>query len=114
MSPQVLGPTPTVLAGVAGFILPGNKVDVLLIVTSNGGWRITPLLQSVEILDVDKRVHAPAENKVNDKELRSVTLLVTRRQAAMLALGQSKGVLVIDLPSLAASTKPCDLWDGRT
>jgi pilus assembly protein CpaB len=96
-------PTPTVSAGVAGFIRPGNKVDVLLIVISNGGGRITPLLQTVEILAVDQRVDARAENKGNGKELRSVTLLVTARQAAMLALGQSKGVLVIDLPSLAAS-----------
>jgi pilus assembly protein CpaB len=105
-------PTPTVSAGVAGFIRPGNTVDVLLIVISNDGGRITRLLQCVEILAVDERVDAPAENKGNDKELRSVTLKVTPRQAAMLALGQSKGILVIDLPSLAASTKPCALWDA--
>ncbi len=97
-------PTPTVSAGVAGFILPGNKVDVLLTVTGNGdkqdptgGGSTTPLLQSVEILAVDQRVDAPAENKVNPNELRSVTLLVTPKQAAMLALGQSKGVLHLSL-----------------
>jgi pilus assembly protein CpaB len=97
-------PTPIVSASVAGFILPGNKVDVLLTVTSNGGKEdptgggsTTPLLQSVEILAVDQRVDAPAENKVNPNELRSVTLLVTPRQAAMLALGQTKGVLHLSL-----------------
>jgi pilus assembly protein CpaB len=97
-------PTPTVSAGVAGFILPGNKVDVLLTVTSNGGkddptggGSSTPLLQSAEILAVDQRVDAPAENKVNPNELRSVTLLVTPRQAAMLALGQTKGILHLSL-----------------
>lgn len=97
-------PTPTVSAGVAGFILPGNKVDVLLTVNSNGGkddptggGSTTPLLQSVAILAVDQRVDAPVENKVNDKELRSVTLLVTPRQAAMLALGQTKGILHLSL-----------------
>lgn len=97
-------PTPTVSAGVAGFILPGNKVDVLLTVTSSGGkddptggGSTTPLLQSVEILAVDQRVDAPAENKVNPNELRSVTLLVAPRQAAMLALGQTKGTLHLSL-----------------
>jgi pilus assembly protein CpaB len=97
-------PAATVSSGVAGFILPGNKVDVLLTVTSNGGkddptggGSTTPLLQSVEILAVDQRVDAPAENKVNPNELRSVTLLVTPRQAAMLALGQSKGILHLSL-----------------
>lgn len=97
-------PTATVSSGVAGFILPGNKVDVLLTVASNGGKEdptgggsTTPLLQAVEILAVDQRVDAPAENKVNPKELHSVTLLVTPRQAAMLALGQSKGILHLSL-----------------
>jgi len=96
--------TPTVSASVAGFILPGNKVDVLLTVTSNGGKEdptgggsTTPLLQDVEILAVDQRVDAPAENKVNPNELRSVTLLVTPKQAAMLALGQIKGALTLTL-----------------
>jgi len=97
-------PTPTVSAGVAGFILPGNKVNVLLTVTSTGnnedstgGGSTTPLLQDVEILAVDQQVEAPAENKVNAKELRSVTLLVNPRQAAMLALGERKGTLTLSL-----------------
>jgi pilus assembly protein CpaB len=95
---------PTMSSGVAGFILPGNKVDVLLTVTSNGskddptgGGSATPLLQAVEVLAVDQRVDAPAENKVNPKEMRSVTLLVTPRQAAMLTLGERKGTLDLSL-----------------
>lgn len=97
-------PTPTVSSGVAGFILPGNKVDVLLTMSSTGGKEdptgggsTTPLVQSVEILAVDQRVDAPAENKVNPQELRSVTLLVTPREAALLALGQNKGILHLSL-----------------
>lgn len=97
-------PTATVSSGMAGFILPGNKVDVLLTVSSGGGkddptggGSTTPLLQSVEILAVDQRVDAPAENKINPNEQRSVTLLVTPRQAAMLALGQTKGILHLSL-----------------
>jgi pilus assembly protein CpaB len=88
--------TPTVAAGMAGFILPLNRVDVRLTDRAGGG-STTPLLQDVEILAVDQRVDAPAGKKVNPNELRSVTLLVTLEQATMLALGQTKGILHLSL-----------------
>lgn len=95
--------TPNVATGVAGFILPGNKVDVLLTMggsgsndTTGGGSTIT-LLQNVEILAVDQRIEAPTDNKVNASELRSVTLLVVPSDAAKLDLGQNKGTLRLAL-----------------
>jgi pilus assembly protein CpaB len=94
--------TPNVASGVAGFILPGNKVDVLLTVSGQGdevtknGVTIT-LLQNVEILAVDQRVEVPADNKVDARELRSVTLLVTPHEAGRLDLGQNKGTLHLSL-----------------
>jgi Flp pilus assembly protein CpaB len=112
-------PTPNIAAGVAGFILPGNKVDVLLTVSGSGlndaPTRTVTLLQGVEILAVDQRVEAPAENKVDAKELRSVTLLVTPDQAAKLDLGQNKGVLHLSLRNpedqVAANARPASLGD---
>jgi pilus assembly protein CpaB len=95
--------TPTLSAGVAGFILPGNKVDVLLTVTNTysdaatGGGSTTTLLQNLEILAVDQRMDAPVDNKVKAEELRSVTLLVTPDQAAKLDLGQNRGTLHLSL-----------------
>src|SRR5262245_34437733 len=95
--------TPNISSGVAGFILPGNKVDVLLTLTNpgandeTGGGSTVTLLQNVEILAVDQRVEAPADNKVNPKELRSVTLVVTPEQATKLDLGQNKGKLHLAL-----------------
>jgi pilus assembly protein CpaB len=95
--------TPNVASGVAGFILPGNKVDVLLTASgqasndSFGGGTTVTLLQNVEILAVDQRVEAPADNKVDTKDLRSVTLLVTPDDAARLDLGQAKGTLHLTL-----------------
>jgi pilus assembly protein CpaB len=94
--------TPSISSSVAGFILPGNKVDVLLTVTPQGanetdGPRTVTLLQQVEILAVDQSVEAPASNKSDVKELRSVTLLVTPDQATKLNLGQNKGVLHLSL-----------------
>jgi pilus assembly protein CpaB len=106
--------TTNLASGVAGFILPGYKVDVLLTVSGGGGLddptgggSTTTLLQNVEILAVDQQVVAPAENRVNAQELRSVTLRVTPDQAAKLALAQSKGTLHLSLRS------PKDKKDAR-
>jgi pilus assembly protein CpaB len=111
--------TPQVASSVGGFILPGNKVDVLLTMTSNnphdftGGAVTTTILQNVEILAVDQRLDAPSENKVDPNHLQSVTLLVTPDQAAKLELGQNKGSLHLTLrnpeDSAAAKTQPATL-----
>ena len=125
--------TPNIATGVAGFILPGNKVDVLLTVDDVSG--ITPagipatggsggsnastttLLQNVEILAVDQKTVAPAENKMDAKELRSVTLVVTPQQANELDLAQNKGKLHLSLRNLDdtqdAGTRPTTLADLR-
>jgi pilus assembly protein CpaB len=125
--------TPNIATGVAGFVLPGNKVDVLLTVddvsgispvgmvaTAGGGSSnasTTTLLQNVEILAVDQKTMAPAENKMDAKELRSVTLLVTPQQANELDLAQNKGKLHLALRNLDdsqdARTRPTTLADLR-
>jgi pilus assembly protein CpaB len=113
--------TTNVAAGVAGFILPGNKVDVLLTVSNSepndrtGGGSTTTLLQNVEILAVDQKVEAPADNKVDSNQLRSVTLLVTPNQAAKLSLGEKKGTLHLTLrnpdDAVAADVRPTTVHD---
>jgi pilus assembly protein CpaB len=73
-------PTPSVDVGVGGFVLPGNKVDVLMTkanITST-------ILQNVEVLAVDQFLNVPSENKV-DEQLRCVTLLVSPDQARALS-----------------------------
>ena len=89
-------------SNVGGFILPGNKVDVLLNLRAslsgdNSGGSTVTLLQSVEILAVNQALDAPAENHMNVKDLSSVTLLVSPMQAALLDLGQSLGQLTLSL-----------------
>ena len=49
------------------------------------------MVENVEILAVDQRLDAPVDNKVDPAQLRSVTLLVTTRQADRLAREQNKG-----------------------
>jgi pilus assembly protein CpaB len=95
--------TPTVSTGVAGFILPGNKVDVLFTHKTNrpddttGGGTTTTLIQNVEILAVDQQIDVLSDNKVNPKELKSVTLLVTPDQAVEIDLAQNAGTLTLSL-----------------
>lgn len=108
--------TPSVASGVAGFILPGNKVDVLLTMEvreGRGDSVTTTLLQNLEILAVDQRIDAPADNRVDPNLLRSVTLLVTPDQAAKLGLAQNKGSLHLSLRNLTddqhADTSPASL-----
>jgi pilus assembly protein CpaB len=114
---------PDVAMGVAGFVMPGNHVDVLLSIgeignsNETGGGSTTTLLQNVEILAVDQKMEAPADNKVDTKDLRTVTLLVTPQQANLLDLAQNKGILHLALRNredkLAAQTQPATLLNLR-
>jgi pilus assembly protein CpaB len=115
--------TPNVAANVAGFILPGSKVDILMTVKNHGhddpsgGASTIPLLQNVEVLAVDQRVEAPSSSKVDIKELRSITLLVTPDQSAKLDLGQNAGTLHLSLrnpdDTAETKTKPATLAELR-
>jgi pilus assembly protein CpaB len=89
--------TPSVASGVGGFVLPGDKVDVLLTMDWKRDSLTTTLLQNLEILAVDQRIDAPADNRIDPKQLHSVTLLVTPGEAARLALAQNKGSLHLAL-----------------
>jgi pilus assembly protein CpaB len=107
--------TPSFSSSLAGFLLPGNKVDVLLTVNSSGGSNdesgggsTSTLLQNVEILAVHTTVNAPTSNKIDPDQARSVTLLVTPDDASLLDLGQNKGTLHLSLRNLkdTGTTKP--------
>lgn len=95
--------TPKASTGVGGFILPGNRVDVLLTTKSNlgpqdptGGASTTTLLQNVEILAVAQQLDAPQDNKL-EPNIQHVTLLVNPDQAAKLDLAMNQGMLHLTL-----------------
>jgi pilus assembly protein CpaB len=108
-----------VASNVAGFVLPGNRVDILLHLRGtnddSGGGSTTTLLQAVEVLAVGKTLNVPAENRVDSPQ--SVTLLVTTEQATLLDLGQAAGNLSMALrnpaDSVAAKVEPAILDDIR-
>jgi pilus assembly protein CpaB len=95
--------TPNVSSGVTGFVMPGNKVDVVLTMHGqgnddpSGGGRTITLLQNVTVLAVDQNIEAPSENMMDLKQMRTVTLVVSPQQAQELDLGQNKGVLRLTL-----------------
>ena len=90
--------TPTSTSGVAGFILPGNRVDVLLTMTQgideDGGGTWT-LLQNVEILAAGQRLDQ-GDPEQRGGQLSNVTLLVTPDMATKLTLAQSLGTLTLN------------------
>jgi pilus assembly protein CpaB len=92
--------TPSLASGVAGFVMPGDHVDVLLTVSGeNNGGSTATLLQNIEVLAVDQRIEPTDGTKIDINQLRSVTLQVTPDQSQLLTLAQSSGMLHLSLRS---------------
>ena len=83
--------------GVAGFVTPGDEVDILL--TRGGGQELRTLtiLQRVRIIGVDQR-----SDETNEQAAvaRTVTVEVTPEQSQKLTLAQRAGTLSLSLRSL--------------
>jgi pilus assembly protein CpaB len=85
--------------GVAGFVLPGDRVDVLLTREENRASRtknpITDiLLQNVKVLGIDQKAN---DNEDQPKVVRAVTLEVEPFDAQKLALAVTVGSLALAL-----------------
>ena len=81
--------------GVAGFVLPGDRVDVMLTRSNSSGELMTDvLLQTVKVLAVDQDNNQESEQPVVAK---AVTLEVSPKQAQKLALASQLGSLSLAL-----------------
>jgi pilus assembly protein CpaB len=92
------------VAGVAGFVLPGDKVDVMLTrtVTNQPNDAITQVLaENVLVLGVDQSSNDSADTPV---VARSITVEVTPSQAQTISLGQTVGSLSLALRHTADGT----------
>ena len=91
------------VSGTAGFVLPNDRVDILLTRRPEGQQEpITDvLLQNVRVLAVDQ-----LSNDKNDKPVvvRSVTILVTQEQAQKLTLAVTVGSLTLVLRNESDAT----------
>lgn len=84
--------------GVAGFVLPGDHVDILLTRKEGGSGMFTDvLLQNVKVLGIDQ---VASENLEKPKVAKAATLEVTQLQAQKLALAQRVGQLSLALRDL--------------
>lgn len=80
--------------GVAGFLLPGNRVDVVAARKENRRAITDTILRNIEVLAVDQTASA------NDNEpviVRAVTLAVTPQQAETLVRGREEGSIQLTL-----------------
>jgi len=97
--------------GLAGFVFPGDRVDLVLTQEVKGGGEGEPLhasetiVRNVRVLAADQRYTDKDEDgKPVVKEARNVTLEVTPRIAEKIAVAQSMGTLSLSLRSMADQT----------
>jgi len=101
----------TVTSGVAGFIFPGDRVDMVLSQTVSGGGdgealRVSEtIIRNLRVLATDQRIDSKdAEGKIEVRSFSSVTFEVTPRISEKIAVAQSLGTLSLALRSIADNT----------
>ena len=106
------------VVGVAGFVLPGMHVDVLVSGTAPGagaaeGPKVRTLLQNIEVLSAGSDIQKDNEGK--PVQVQVVNLLVTPEQAELLSLAssQTRIQLVLRNPLDTDTTKTPGLAVGR-
>ena len=99
------------ISGVAGFLKPGNHVDVLATITEDKTTVTLTVLQDVELLALGQESQPTPEDrpKASGKPARvetqpTATLAVTPEQAQRLVLAESKGKLRLALRSIEDHT----------
>jgi pilus assembly protein CpaB len=98
-------------SGVAGFVFPGDRVDMVLTQQVEGGGDGPPLrvsetiVRNVRVLATDQRIDSKGEDgKTEVKTFQNVTVEVTPRIAEKVAVSQSMGTLTLSLRSIADNT----------
>ena len=94
-------------SGVAGFVFPGDRVDIMLTQTVEGGegppLRVSEtVIRNIRVLAVDQRINArDAEGNQVAQNAATVTFEATPRLAEKIAVAQTIGQLSLSLRSLA-------------
>jgi pilus assembly protein CpaB len=98
-------------SGVAGFVFPGDRVDLVLTQEVRGSGEGAPLkasetiIRNIRVLATDQRTTAQnAEGKTEVKQFSMVTLEATPKIAEKIAVAQTIGQLSLSLRSLADNT----------
>ena len=98
-------------SSVAGFVFPGDHVDMVLNQTVSGGGEGPPLkvsetiIRNLRVLATDQRItEKDDDGKTQVKTFSNVTLEVTPRIAEKISVAQSIGSLSLSLRSIADNT----------
>ena len=97
-------------SGVAGFVFPGDRIDLVLTQTVEGGEgpalrASETIVRNLRVLATDQRTSTEdAEGKKEVKTFSTVTLEATPRIAEKIAVAQSVGALSLSLRSIADNT----------
>ena len=92
------------VAGVAGFVLPGMRVDVLVTgrPPNDPGSVTSTVLQNIQVLSAGQTIQADAKGQAIQAP--TVTLLVTPEQAEVLTLSNSEGRIQLVLRNSSDQT----------
>ncbi|MYM55284.1 Flp pilus assembly protein CpaB [Thalassovita mangrovi] len=86
--------------GVAGFVLPGDRVDILLTRGQSGETFVDVLLQGVKVLAIDQIAD---DRKDQPSVVRTVTFEVSTEEAQKLVLAGNVGTLSLALRNVAST-----------
>lgn len=89
--------------GVAGFLLPGNKVDILNTVKRGAYTNTATVLKDIKVLAVDQTARTKENKPII---VRAVTLEVTPKQAERLLSANSRGSIQLSLRNPEAIEPP--------
>ena len=93
--------------GVAGFVFPGDRIDLVLTQSISGAEgpdlkASETIIRNLRVLATDQRVNAnDAEGKAEVKEFSTVTVEATPKIAEKIAVAQTIGTLSLSLRSIA-------------
>jgi len=106
----------TPVDAVAGFVKPGDRVDIMYVERSNGtttGTRSAILLRRMLLLAVNMVNTLDEKTGAAIQQVESATLAVTDKQATLLALADEKGKLKLMLTATGAADNTPDAQDGK-
>ncbi len=89
-----------VIDAAAGFALPGNKVDVILVEVKDAKKKASIFLRNMLVVAVDIMDRKPEGAVIAVPQLKSVSLAVTPKEALQLALAQKRGEIKLLLRNL--------------
>lgn len=98
-----------------GFILPEDRVDVMLVKQNNGSATAQTIMDNIRVLAIDQTVQQNEGDKKSLVAQNTATLELTPEQSELIVQAQQIGTISLALRSLAdAGAKPDDTTSRRT